>query len=78
MPVLPPSICMPPRLRMPATLPEAENNIRKAVRLDPKDINAHRLLAEILALEDKKNDATAEVEHVNQLTKDTPPEQPSK
>jgi tetratricopeptide (TPR) repeat protein len=59
-------------------LAEAENNIRKAVRLDPKDINAHRLLAEILALEDKKNDAAAEVEHVNQLTKDTPPEQPSK
>ena len=35
-------------------LPEAENNIRKAIQLDPKDIEAHRLLAEILNLEGKK------------------------
>ena len=53
-------------------LPEAENNIRKAIQLDPKDIDAHRLLAEILALEDKDNDAQAEVARVNQLTKEAP------
>ena len=59
-------------------LAEAESNVRKAVQVDQKDIDAHRLLAEILALEGKKNDAAAEIERVNQLTKVAPPDQPSK
>jgi tetratricopeptide (TPR) repeat protein len=59
-------------------LPEAENNIRKAIQLDPKNIDAHRLLAEILALEGKDNDALAEVARVNQLTKEAPPAKSSK
>lgn len=59
-------------------LPEAESNIRKAIQIDPKDIDAHRLLAEILALEGKNNDAAAEIERVNQLMKEAPPDRPSK
>jgi len=59
-------------------LPEAESNIRKAIQLDPKDLDAHRLLAEILALEGKNDDAEAEVERVNQLTKEAPPANSSK
>jgi rhomboid protease GluP len=59
-------------------LPEAENNIRKAIQLDQKNIDAHRLLAEILALEGKDNDALAEVARVNQLTKEAPPAKSSK
>jgi rhomboid protease GluP len=59
-------------------LPEAESNIRKAIQLDPKSIDAHKLLAEILALEGKNDDAEAEVERVNQLTKDAPPANSSK
>ena len=59
-------------------LPEAEDNIRKAIQLDPKDIDAHKLLAEILALEDKDNDAQAEVARTNQLTKKAPPAKSSK
>jgi rhomboid protease GluP len=59
-------------------LPEAESNIRKAIQLDPKDLDAHRLLAEILALEGKNDDAEAEVERVNQLTKEAPSNRPSK
>jgi tetratricopeptide (TPR) repeat protein len=59
-------------------LPEAESNIRKAIQLDPKEIDGHRLLAEILALEGRNNDAAAEVERVNQLMKDAPPDRPSK
>lgn len=59
-------------------LPEAESNIRKALELDPKDIDAHRLLAEILALEGRNDDATAEVERVNQLMKEAPADHSSK
>jgi Flp pilus assembly protein TadD len=59
-------------------LTEAESNIRRALQLDPKDINAHRLLAEILTSEGKKKEAAAEIKQVNQLTKDAPPDQSSK
>jgi len=59
-------------------LPEAESNIRKAIQLDPKDLDAHRLLAEILTLEGKTSDAAAEVSRVNQLIKDAPPANSSK
>jgi rhomboid protease GluP len=59
-------------------LPEAESNIRKAIQLDPKDLDAHKLLAEILTLEGKTGDAAAEVSRVNQLTKDAPPANSSK
>jgi rhomboid protease GluP len=57
---------------------EAESNIRRALQLDPKDIDAHRLLAKILTLEGKNDDAAAEIGRVNQLTKEAPPDQPSK
>ncbi len=59
-------------------LAEAESNIRKAIQLDPKDLNAHRLLAEILNLEGKDEEALAEVNRVNQLTKEAPPDHSSK
>jgi rhomboid protease GluP len=65
-------------LKDTGNLAEAESNIRKAVQLDQKDIDAYRLLAEILALEGRNDDAAAEVERVNQLTKVAPPNQPSK
>jgi Flp pilus assembly protein TadD len=59
-------------------LTEAESNVRQALQLRLKDINAHRLLAEILTLEGKKDDAAAEIERVNQLTKEGPPDHSSK
>jgi len=59
-------------------LTDAESNIRRAIQLDPKDIAAHTLLAEILTLEGKNDDAAAEVERVNQLTKEAPPDHSSK
>jgi len=65
-------------LKDAGNLAEAESNIRKALQLDPKDIDAHRLLAEILTLEGKKDDAAAEVERVNQLTKAAPLDHSSK
>ena len=65
-------------LKDAGNLPEAESNIRKALELDPKDIDAHRLLAEILALEGRNDDAAAEVERVNQLAKESPPAKSSK
>ncbi len=43
-------------------LPDAESKIRRAIQLDPKYVDAHKLLAEILALEGKKADAAAEQE----------------
>jgi rhomboid protease GluP len=55
-------------------LTEAESNSRRAVQLDPKGIDAHKLLAEILTLEGKKDDAAAE----NQLTKEALPDQSSR
>ena len=65
-------------LKDAGNLTEAESNIRKAVEFDQKDIDAHRLLAEILTLEGKKDDAAAEVERVNQMTKEAPPAKSSK
>ena len=65
-------------LKNAGKLTEAESNIRKSLQLDPKNINAHRLLAEILTLEGKKDDAAGEVKKVNQLTKEAPPDHSSK
>jgi Flp pilus assembly protein TadD len=65
-------------LKNAGNLTEAESNIRKALQLDQKDIDAHRLLAEILTLEGKTDDAAAEVNRVNQLTKEAPPVKSSK
>ena len=48
-------------------LPDAESNIRRAIQLDPKYTDAHRLLAEILTLEGKKDEAAAEQRRVEQL-----------
>lgn len=59
-------------------LTEAESNIRRAIQLEPKNIDAHKLLAEILRLEDKKDEAAAEVERINQLTAEARPNNSSK
>jgi len=65
-------------LKDAGNLTEAENNSRRAVQLDPKGIDAHRLLAEILSLEGKDEEALAEANRVNQLTKEAPPAKSSK
>ena len=65
-------------LKNTGRLAEAESNIRKALQLDQKDIDAHRLLAEILNLEGKDEEALAEANRVNQLTKEAPPAKSSK
>jgi rhomboid protease GluP len=65
-------------LKNAGKLTEAESNIRKSLELDPKNINAHRLLAEILTLEGKKDDAAGEIKRLNQLAKEAPPNQSSK
>ncbi len=52
-------------------LPEAESKVRRAIQLDPKYVDAHKLLAEILALEGKKDDAAAEQKRVEELSADT-------
>jgi rhomboid protease GluP len=65
-------------LKDAGNLTEAENNSRRAVQLDPKSIDAHRLLAEILSLEGKDEEALAEANRVNQLTKEAPPAKSSK
>lgn len=65
-------------LKDAGNLTEAENNSRRAVQLDPKGIDAHRLLAEILSLEGKDEEALAEANLVNQLTKEAPPAKSSK
>jgi rhomboid protease GluP len=57
---------------------EAESNVRRATQLDAKNIDAHKLLAEILTLEGKKNEATTETKRVGQLAKETSPNQSSK
>lgn len=54
-------------LKDAGNLPEAENNSRRAVQLDPKGIDAHKLLAEILTLEGKKSDAAAENKEIERL-----------
>jgi tetratricopeptide (TPR) repeat protein len=65
-------------LKDAGNLTEAESNSRRAVQLDPKSIDAHKLLAEILTLEGKTSDAAAEVSRVNQLIKDAAPANSSK
>ena len=65
-------------LKNTGNLTEAESNIRRSLQLDQKDIDAHRLLAEILNLEGKDEEALAEVRCVDQLTKEAPPDKSSK
>jgi len=48
-------------------LPEAESKVRRAIQLDPKYADAHTLLAEILTLEGKKDEAAAEQKRVEEL-----------
>jgi membrane associated rhomboid family serine protease/Flp pilus assembly protein TadD len=50
-------------------LNEAESNARRSIELDPKDADAHELLAEILTSEGKKVAAAAEIERANQVSK---------
>jgi rhomboid protease GluP len=52
-------------------LPDAESKVRRAIQLDPKYVDAHKLLAEILALEGKKDEAAAERKRVEELSVDT-------
>ena len=52
-------------------LPEAESKTRRAIQLDPKYADAHKLLAEILRLEDKKDEAAAEEKRIAELNKDS-------
>jgi predicted Zn-dependent protease len=54
-------------LKDAGNLTEAENNSRRAVQLDSKGIDAHKLLAETLALEGKKDEAAAEQQRVEEL-----------
>ena len=51
-------------------LPDAESKIRRAIQLDPKYVAAHKLLAETLALEGKKDEAAAEQQRVEELSTD--------
>lgn len=51
-------------------LNEAESNSRRAVQLDPKGIDAHKLLAEILTLEGKKDEAAVEEKRIQELSTD--------
>lgn len=51
-------------------LPEAENKARRAIQLDPKYADAHTLLADILTLEGKKDEAAAERKRVEELDVD--------
>jgi rhomboid protease GluP len=48
-------------------LTDAESNSRRAVQLDPKNADAHRLLAEILSLEGKNDEAAAERKRTQEL-----------
>lgn len=50
-------------------VPEAESNVRRAIELDPKNADAHALLADILSAEGKKAEAKAESERADQLSK---------
>jgi rhomboid protease GluP len=54
-------------LRDAGKLPDAESKVRRATELDPKYIAAHKLLADILALEGKKEEAAAELKRVEEL-----------
>jgi len=51
-------------------LPEAESNIRRAIQLIPKYADAHKLLAEILTLEGRKDEAAAEKKRLEELGAD--------
>jgi membrane associated rhomboid family serine protease/Flp pilus assembly protein TadD len=50
-----------------ARFPEAESNLRRAIQLDPKNVDQHRLLADILILENKDDEGAAELQRVKQL-----------
>ena len=50
----------------------AEDNARQAIRLDPKDIDAHELLADVLHREGKKDEAAAERHQILLLEPETP------
>lgn len=50
-------------------LTEAESNIRRSIELDPKNADAHTLLADILSSEGKKAEAKAEIERANRLSR---------
>jgi tetratricopeptide (TPR) repeat protein len=52
-------------------LHDAETKIRRAIQLDPKYADAHKLLAEILAMEGKKDEAAAEQKRIEELSVDT-------
>jgi len=54
-------------LRDAGKLSDAESKVRRAIQLDPKYTHAHKLLAEILALEGKTNEAAAEQKRVEEL-----------
>lgn len=59
-------------------LMDAESNIRRAIQLEPKNVDAHKLLAEVLTSEGKKDEAAVETKRVDQLTKEAPPDHSSK
>ncbi|HSK43356.1 MAG TPA: rhomboid family intramembrane serine protease [Candidatus Binatia bacterium] len=59
-------------------LTEAESNIRRSLQLNQNDTDAHKLLAEILTLEGKNDEAAAEIERAGQLTKQAPPDHSAK
>jgi Flp pilus assembly protein TadD len=54
-------------LRDAGKLSDAESKARRAIQLDPKYADAHTLLAEILTLEGKKDEAAAEQKRVAEL-----------
>jgi predicted Zn-dependent protease len=54
-------------LKDAGNLTEAEINSRHVIQLDPKNADGHKLLAEILTLEGKKDEAAAEQKRVEQL-----------
>jgi membrane associated rhomboid family serine protease/Flp pilus assembly protein TadD len=49
---------------------EAEDMVRRAIRLEPKDADAHQLLGEIFRLEDKNTEAAAERKRAEELALD--------
>ena len=57
-------------LRDAGKLPEAESKIRRAIQLDPKYVDAHKLLAAVLTLEGKKEEAAAEQKRIAELLVD--------
>jgi len=50
-----------------ARFTEAESNLRRAIQLDPKNAEQHRLLGEVLSLENKDDEAAAEWKRAKQL-----------